>query len=469
MIPIIILSVVLGMTISAVGIGSDTLYGGDGNDTLLAETTTASFLYGEAGNDTLTGQGDSTLMGGAGNDVMNISQGTGAQLLDGGSGDDVYYVADAYMESDIVDSYGNDTFDTTAFNTSSAIDFTIDLANNYASTFYQSTTITSSWSGNVIENAKDGWGHSTLVGSSANNLLDGGKGNDTLTGGAGSDSLYGGEGNDRYNFAASEGNDTISDAAGTADSAVFSGLATTGATWSAVDGGDADSYVDSLLVNFGTASVLIKDFFSNTSLEGSTSTYGTGLIESLVFSDDSDVTFADAQELSMPAGQSQSGTTGADTLTGGGGHDTLVGDAGNDTLIGNSGNDTLSGGSGNDSLTGDAGNDTLSGGTENDTLLGGDGNDSLLGGTGDDSLLGGIGNDTLLGEDGNDTLLGESGNDSLVGGAGADSLLGGDGNDSLNGGTGNDTLEGGNGDDIYYFNDGWGNDSIDVPPIKRAS
>jgi len=173
-----------------------------------------------------------------------------------------------------------------------------------------------------------------------------------------------------------------------------------------------------------------------------------------------------------------------------GNHDTLYGGVGNDTLDGGNGNDMLYGGDGNDSLFGgryewdffnfwsDYNNDTLDGGSGNDTMDGFYGADLMYGGDGDDVLLGGIGihDDTLDGGSGNDTLDGGNGNDVLHGGDGNDSLSssdiwceyylagkydgnhdtmgGGSGNDTIDGGWGEDSLMGNHGNDVMFGGDG---------------
>jgi hypothetical protein len=80
----------------------------------------------------------------------------------------------------------------------------------------------------------------------------------------------------------------------------------------------------------------------------------------------------------MPMLMLQTGTNGADDLTGG------------------AGRDGINAGMGNDLVDGGAGDDVLQGYYGNDTLLGGDGNDILDGGHGEDSLNGGAGNDLLI-------------------------------------------------------------------------
>jgi Ca2+-binding RTX toxin-like protein len=65
----------------------------------------------------------------------------------------------------------------------------------------------------------------------------------------------------------------------------------------------------------------------------------------------------------------------------------------------------------------------------NDTLQGGSAGEWLTGGRGDDSIAGLAGEDRLFGDDGADTILGGADADSIVGGAGGDSLTGGTGAD----------------------------------------
>ena len=114
------------------------------------------------------------------------------------------------------------------------------------------------------------------------------------------------------------------------------------------------------------------------------------------------------------------------------------------TSTGTLSNDYISGWGGLNVIDGKEGDDSIYGQAKNDTLLGGAGNDSLYGGAGNDVSDGGSGNDYLYDWSGNNTLLGGAGNDSLYGGAG---------NDVLNGGDGSDILFGGDGNDIYYIND----------------
>ncbi len=92
--------------------------------------------------------------------------------------------------------------------------------------------------------------------------------------------------------------------------------------------------------------------------------------------------------------------------------------------------------------------DGLTGTGESDTITG----YSESYGYTDDEILRGYGGD--------DTLSGGDGSDEVYGGEGDDTISGGSGNDYLVGGIGNDTVKGGSGKDTYYFELGWGKDTI---------
>ncbi|MEY8193249.1 MAG: calcium-binding protein, partial [Cycloclasticus sp.] len=129
---------------------------------------------------------------------------------------------------------------------------------------------------------------------------------------------------------------------------------------------------------------------------------------------------------------------------------------------GTDGADVLQGTDGWSTVSGYAGNDILSSDVYGaDKLLGGSGNDTLIGGAKGDSQYGGEDDDSLFGAAGNDTLYGDGGNDTLNGGLGDDYLYGGGDDDFLSGGLGSDLLVGGEGSDTYYFDKGFGSDSID--------
>jgi len=140
--------------------GDDVLVGGEGSD----------FLYGYDDEDNLVGEsGNDYLNGGNDNDIL--TGGTGKDRLVGGNGDDT-----------LIGGAGNDA------------------------------TIA----------GESGYGY--LLGGNGNDLIDGGEGNDDLQGqagndrligGAGDDLLDGGTGDDLFLLGANDGEDSITDTAGT--------------------------------------------------------------------------------------------------------------------------------------------------------------------------------------------------------------------------------------------------------------
>lgn len=81
------------------------------------------------------------------------------------------------------------------------------------------------------------------------------------------------------------------------------------------------------------------------------------------------------------------GGIGDDSIVGGGGEDRLRGGFGEDTIDGGGADDRLWGHSGDDSMDGGVGDDHLNGGSGDDTLNGGEGADVLLGGSGADVFV----------------------------------------------------------------------------------
>jgi Ca2+-binding RTX toxin-like protein len=87
----------------------------------------------------------------------------------------------------------------------------------------------------------------------------------------------------------------------------------------------------------------------------------------------------------------------------------LYGTEGDDVFEGKGGFDTIYGKGGDDDIHGGADSDNLDGGDGNDRLNGGEGNDTLRGEAGDDYLIGGAGDDRLIGREGNDTFFFDAG------------------------------------------------------------
>ena len=384
--------------------GSDTVFGGPGNDTLSGGGGTDT-LDGEDGNDTLNGNetGD-VLRGGPGNDTLN--GGHGADVLQGGTGTDTM---DGGRDP------GSPGGDIVGDNSRDLVDYS-DHAGAVSVSFDGAANDGSAGENDVLTEFEQ---------------IQGGAGNDTLTGGAGHDVVRGGPGNDTMSGGGNT--DTLS----YADHAVgvvarLDGIANDGSP------GETDAPAG--------------DFEY---LEGSPA--NDSLVGSSVFNR---ITGGDGND-------SITGGGGNDELTGNAGQDVIAGGDGNDQILGLVGSDFLFGDAGNDSIWGDgdstAGDDYIEGGAGVDSLDGGHGNDQIYGGDGDDTWVsgyegndvvdGGAGNDNVDGWIGADVVSGGDGNDTVNGGPAAccydpDTVDGGPGNDTVNGGNDNDILLGGTGTDV---------------------
>jgi autotransporter-associated beta strand protein len=135
-------------------------------------------------------------------------------------------------------------------------------------------------------------------------------------------------------------------------------------------------------------------------------------------------------------------------------------------FYGEDGNDVLTGASNNDWLVGGAGNDRISGAEGTNVLWGDDAPTSAVpepqdvdgDNDGDDNLSAGLGNDVFYGGGGNDLVNAGGGNDYVHGGWGNDNLAGVAGDDRLYGGEGDDVLSGYLGNDL--LSGGAGNDRL---------
>ncbi|OSQ39539.1 calcium-binding protein [Thalassospira mesophila] len=263
--------------------GTDTLYGGDGDDRLNGET-----VYGGDGDDNIAndideyeGAGDNPdtyFDGGAGDDTV-YADGVGHDILIGGEGDD-------WMEA-----------------------------------------------GGPYDDLKTG--SATLFGGSGDDWLfshDGGS--DTMLGGSGDDIIYGGENGDVMD--GGSGSDTLF-VASDPDGHVFVDLAT-----SEISGG---AYENSSIRNFEnlTGSSGDDTFLGD---DGRNVFYGDWGNDSLSGAGGDDLLqgLGDDDFLSGDDGRDRlEGGSGTDDLKGGNGHDVLEGGAGADVLEGGDGNDYLIG------------------------------------------------------------------------------------------------------------------------------
>lgn len=431
-----------------------------------------AFMFGNTGNDTLTGgSGIDLLVGNAGNDIL--AGGLGNDTLLGGTGNDIL---------------------------------------------------------------KGGDGADILMGGQDNDTLDGGTGNDLLKGGEGNDTYVftGSYGTDIITD--SDGSGTITADGQTLNSATqkFESIyknETTGYTFVKVNGGNSlvllkENGPNRILVNAWSearnlgislqdnsptipAATLTGDFKKAIDDHGTPDTTD----DSYVMTDGNYTPDTSAPDGEANALDLISGTAGNDVIDGQGGDDALSGMAGDDYIEGGMGGDAIQGGLGKDTLNGGAGDDEIYGssdmditkptdvnfarpvnpytyklatgfnwfagynatytngvpdgysdaprnrleGDQGNIIDGGAGNDFIAAGTGADYVHGGADKDFIFGMDKDDVLFGDGGNDLIYGDGnkpGGDSVVWAlpenHGNDIIDGGDGEDVLFGQGGADIIF-------------------
>ncbi len=278
----------------------NTIYGGDGNDTLFAENG-GDYLNGEAGDDDIRGHvGNDTIIGGLGNDV-----------LDGSRGDDIYHFNYGDGNDVIEEDRGTDKIVFGSGITAAMLDITrldnndvlIDIDGGLGGSIeinwqtYGIYTILETLEFSDASTIDMAALDLTLNGTSAGETLYG-----VRFGGSGIDTIYGHEGNDviyGYRQVADYDNNFLY--AGDGDDTVYAA--------------HGDDYVEGN--------------------DGNDNIYGYNGVDTIY------------------------GGSGNDTLRGGNHDDVLYGEDGNDILLGENNDDTLIGGLGIDTLTGGGGYDTF--------------------------------------------------------------------------------------------------------------
>jgi len=406
------------------GSGDDLLFGQAGNDTLLGKGGN-DLLFGGAGNDTLTGgTGDDQAFGESGNDRLIWNPGEGSDLNEGGDGVDTI---------EVNGGNGAEVFTVTAngsrvrFDRTNPAPFFLDIGTSEnlvvnANGGNDSVTAGNGLAGLISLTFNGGTGDDTLVGGDGNDVLNGGDGNDTIIGGRGTDTALMGDGDDTFVWNPGDGSDVVEGQAGN-DTLQFNGaniaehidLSANGNRLRFTrDVGNITMDVnDTERVNFaalGGADVITVNNLTGTKV--------------------SQVNL----DLASPPGSN----------TGDGASDSVI-------IVGTNLADTigLSGSGGNVAITGLASLVNIQGAESIDhlTVNGLGGNDTI--------------DATLLLSPLALTLDGGIGNDQLFGSANADILIGGDGSDIVNGRRGNDTAFLGAGDDTFVWNPGDGSDIVE--------
>lgn len=363
-----------------------------GNDIInLSSGVTANLINGLAGNDTLTGgSGDDTLDGGEGIDS-----------LVGGTGNDTYYVSSVYFDDEGYSIFDKVTEDSLS---GSGIDTVIVSGEGYILPKNVENLV--STTGGV---ARGNGLNNVITGSASADVIYALAGNDTVLAGGGNDIIYGAEGADSIDAGA--GNDTLE---GGADIDSLTG------------GSGNDTYYVTGVYNDDLGYSIFDKVLEDSVAGSGTDTVITGA--------DGYTLAKNVENLVWTAGGVAHGNVLNNLITASNSADIIEGLAGNDTVLAGGGNDLIAAGHGDDSVEGGDGNDTIWGDSNLLGSAGLTGNDFLRGGAGHDYIEGGLGADTLYGDAGNDTLNGSDGHDSMVGGDGNDtyyvaSYSAGDGED----------------------------------------
>lgn len=413
------------------GLGTDTINGGTGNDTVdysdIASAITVTLGSGVSkvtGGDTDnlssienivgTGLADEIIGnsaankfdGGAGDD--KLTGGGGADWLEGGDGDDIFYVGGtegigdtflggADVAGDTLQITGTkaatlENFESTLWDIEILVGNNLGIVGTTKSNSYDFSSLTGYSAvayvdggagddrmkayANSVADFRGAAGNDELIGGDKNDTLDGGDGDDTLSGGGGNDTILGGKGND--DLIGGAGNDSLTggvgidriEGGGDDDTIYVSG---NDAEFDYLDGGANGAGGDKIIVE-GTKSIVL-DYFDAT-------------------------------------------TNGIETFTGTG--PAILGNAG-DNLLDFSGMTVT----GVLYIDGAAGNDVIKASDNGIELRGGAGDDTLTGGTNNDTLNGGVGRDIMSGGDGDDffDVLGtEAQFDTIIGGAGSNTI-----------------------------------------------
>jgi Ca2+-binding RTX toxin-like protein len=427
-----------------------TATGNSGNNVI---TDNSSFYTGYFGNSTVNnvligGDGTDTLVNNVSGSVGKYGSYSGTDTLDGGLGSDAMSSTSSRIRTVFVVDNAGDTVDGNRADDEVRSSINWDLAVN--TTDVNNLTLT----GTALIGAGNG-NDNTITGNTANNTLTGLGGNDILSGGDGNDTMDGGTGGDTMiggfgndTFIVDDVADAITELAGQGTDTVTSSVDYT-----------LSGNIENLTIT-GTAVTAIGDA-------------GTNVI---------------------------TGNGNDNTIDGGGGADALSGGAGNDTYfvdnagdqvfeVAGQGTDTVNAsasytlsataeieilnliGIGNINGTGNALANTITGNTGNNTLDGGAGIDTMIGGQGNDTYVtdnpadllsenAGEGNDTVVAgysytvaTDFENVTLSGTGDFNATGNAVVNTLIGNSGNNTLDGLAGADSMEGGAGNDYFIVDD----------------
>lgn len=392
--------------------GSQTTNGqGDNKNDILKFFYYSGVVDSGAGSDILTFYGicDVTIVGGSGNDRIDITNMTaGSKVdIDGGSGTDVLDLPASWQFNKSIDWSAVRDVEWLRIwapgGVSTRLVATNAMFGDIEHLTISSISVGSRASGGIfLDGSAVTSGSMTLAAfeGSGDTIIGGGM-DDVLIGRGGADRLTGGAGDDRI------------DGGGRIDTAVFSG--------------DMANY--SLAYDYAAGTLTVTDDV------GDDGTDVLRNVDRIQFSDQFYVVIDDNRTLV--------GTQRDDRIEGGTNDDRIDGRGGRDRLDGGHGNDLLNGGADADTIDGEIGDDTINGGGGNDDIKGGAGSDIIMGNSGNDRIEDqavSTGFSTIDGGLGDDAIVVNGGSVAVLGGAGLDKIFARDVRGTLDGGDGRDWI-----------------------------
>ena len=464
---------------------------GDGNDHIyLSESKNGSVDAG-AGNDTVDiGDGSSNVLinVGGGNDLITNARNNDSSTLNGGDGDDRIEnrgdknAIDAGAGNDSIVNYGSETRLITGAGNDTvrnrAEEVWLDNSRNVILGGSNVLIDATGGGNNLIENDASN-SDVTIVGGTGNDSINNAGSKAIINGGAGDDyvlstgdnaSVNGGAGNDRLNVKGSNvtveggaGDDTISLGSGSAVVVKYS----SGEGADQISGFDADDtlYIvngsiddeslsnnnqgNDVVLKIGSNSVTIKDANGKTLwIKEGSRLYRRRFGPVNVSNTDGNTLI--------------SGGNYGDAITNSGANVTINVGVGADSVINRAGGSlsALDGGDGNDYIENAAANVTINGSSGEDKIYNTGSNVSINGGNDNDSITNAGTGTTLSGGDGNDYIENAAANVTINGSSGEDKIYNTGSNVSINGGNDNDSIT--NAGTGTTLSGGDGNDTIDL-------
>jgi len=480
-----------------------------------------NMMYGKLPSETLSSGGD--YFDGRG----------GSDTIYGGDGDDTIVYDSADRGANIHGGRGNDILD--------ASDWQTGMKSNMADYYHNDENKIEQVVGSAFADSVQGAiGAENFDGSGGDDYLDGGAGDDTLMGGNGNDSLFGGDGDDTLSggsgnnsLSGGAGDDTLLGGAGSdrydwGEKGVLSGddviVADNGNAYDTIAFGEGMRPANLSMALNGTNLVIMAQNGETLTLQNWSNGYEPAITQFYFRAENAWYTIDPVnllwtidnthyaggitgdEDVSIHYGNDSDGILNGNEVDeifyGGQGNEQIVGGGGNDIIDGGGGNNTLRGGAGHDNyyFKVDGGHDLIvdAVNTQDDAIVFANGitpadldftkqgNDLVIthhhgidtmtvqnfyttaqpintfkfggvsftmyandmqagpGGTNESS-------NSLVGNLENNIILGMGGDDYLFGLDGSDILCGGDGNDYLFGYNGADYIFGGNGNDVIYY------------------